>query len=495
MDFTRQLKQYYSHLEELYRLRCVSGLLGWDQQVFMPPKAAQGRAEQQETLGKIIHQRQTDPVFVGLVDDLCLSLDRLNPDDQVNVKESKRSIDRAKKQPEDFVAEQTRVNSISYVEWTKARPANDFEAIRPHLEKNFDLARREAEYVGYQDNPYDALLDTYEPKAQIKDIKPLLERLAEQLSLLVPQVMAKLKEFPEIEGNFSEDAQHALCRRIASDMGYDFEAGRLDKTHHPFESTIGPGDVRITTRYDSANYLSSVFTSMHEAGHALYEQGLPSKWRGSALGSPISLGIHESQSRLWENVIGRSREFSKYLQRVLPEYLPQEAAQSSPEKIWSHTNRVRPSLIRVEADEVTYSLHVVIRMLLEEALINNRIKVKDLPAAWNELYRKYLNLAPHDDRDGVLQDVHWYAGMIGYFPTYALGNLYGALIMEAAREALPNLDHSIEAGRFSELLAWLRVNVHQHGMRYTGRELIKKLSKQDLSEEPFVNYIKQKFSL
>jgi carboxypeptidase Taq len=272
-------------------------------------------------------------------------------------------------------------------------------------------------------------------------------------------------------------------------------SGRLDKAHHPFESSLGPKDIRITTRYFRDNYLSSLFSTMHEAGHALYEQGLPEKYKGTPLGNSISLGIHESQSRFWENIIGRSREFAHYLADLLPEYLPAELAQISEQDIWKQTNWVKPSLIRVEADEVTYSLHVVIRMLLEEQLITGSLKIADLPDAWAQMYKKYLDVTVPDNKDGVLQDVHWYGGSLGYFPTYALGNLFGAMMTTEIRKSIADFDNRIKTGDFKPVLAWLRTNVHEQGMRYSSVDLIKRISGKDISEKPFIDYIKNKFGI
>ncbi len=488
------LKQFYSRLEEIYRLRSISGLLGWDQQVCMPENAAEGRADQQETLEKIIHQRFTDPAFTEILEQLSGD-DHLSVDDKVNLREIKRQLDRARKLPGSFVAEQARECSLAYVAWTKARPESDFAAVSPHLERVLELARREAELVGYEGSPYNALLDNYEPGARIEEVRPTLLKLAEELKPLIQQVVSQQEELVPLAGRYPEEQQAKLCARIAADIGYDFKSGRLDKTHHPFESSVGPRDVRITTRYDTDNYISGVYTTLHETGHALYEQGLLLQHKGTPLGSAVSLGIHESQSRLWENLIGRSLEFSEYLMRILPEYFPDEGRHITPEAIWKRVNRVTPSLIRVESDEVTYSLHVVIRMLLEEQLVTGQIKVTDLPEAWNEMYREYLGIVPVENRVGVLQDVHWYSGLIGYFPTYVLGNLYGAQMLKSAEAALPDLYTHISSGNFEALRAWLRTNVHEHGMRYHGPELIKRISGEALNSSYFTNYVKAKFNL
>lgn len=488
------LNSFYSRLDEIYRLGSIRGLLEWDQQVCLPPKGAAERADQLEIMSRLIHQRMTDPEFSTLVEDLSQCTD-LSAEDRVNVAEIKRNADRERKLTEAFVAEKSRVTSIAYTEWTKARPENNFARVLPHLSRLFELAREEAHLVGFADHPYDALLDAYEPRAKLRDVKPLLVALGEELSRLVPVLAERSKNTVPLSGVYPEALQTAMCVRVLKDIGYNFESGRLDKTHHPFQSTLGPEDIRITTRYDESDPLSALFTALHEAGHAMYEDGLKKEWKGRPMGSPISLGIHESQSRFWENIIGRSMPFARYLHGVIGEFFPAEKARLSPEAIWAQTNRIAPSLIRVEADEVTYSLHVVVRLLLEEALVSGDLAVRDLPQAWGDLYEKYLGVRSPTDSDGVLQDVHWYGGMIGYFPTYALGNLYGALMLEAVQKRLPTLQSDIAQGDFKPVYNWLRENVHQHGMRYTGPELIRRISGAELSAGPFVRYIKAKFEL
>ncbi len=488
------LTKFYAHLDEVYRLSCIRGVLEWDQQVCLPPRGAAERADHLEIMSKLLHQRLTDPEFIDIVNDLAERED-LSADDRVNVTEIKRAVDRQGKLPESFVAERSRVTSIAYTEWTKARPENNFARVMPHLTRIVELSREEAELVGYAEHPYDALLDSYEPHATLRQIKPLLLELGAELSKLVPVLTEKTRESRVTEGTFPEAAQVALCTRVLKDVGYNFESGRLDKTHHPFQSSLGSEDIRLTTRYDETNYLSALFTALHEAGHAMYEDGLRKEFKGRPLGQATSLGVHESQSRFWENLIGRSPEFARYLHRVLGEYFPAEHHRISWESIWREVNRVSPSLIRVEADEVTYSLHVVIRLALEEALIKGDLDVYDLPRAWAEMYERYLGVRPATDADGVLQDVHWYGGMIGYFPTYALGNLYGAAMLGALRKAVPNFEAGVEHGDFRPIYEWLRTNVHQHGMRYTGPELIRQIAGVELSAGPFIQYIKTKFAL
>lgn len=488
------LELFYQSLREMHTLGCINATLEWDQQVNLPDKGAAERAEQIAMMHTLLHAKRTAPQFVNAVKELCQRGD-LSPEDSVNVRETWRTTEKELKLPASFVEESAKLASQCYHEWTSARPANDFARVRPHLKRLFELAQHKADLIGYEENPYDALLDSYEPYGKISQIKPLLLDLGEQLSTIIPQILEKQRPLPSSTGSHCIESQHQLCLKVCSAIGYDFTSGRLDRAPHPFCTTLGAHDIRITTRYSRDNYLSGLFTALHEAGHAIYEDGLVKKWVGTPMGSAISLGIHESQSRLWENIIGRGMPFARYLYSILGEFLPDLQRNTSPEEIWAHTNHIERSLIRVEADEVTYSLHVVIRMQLEVALLNKELKVDDLPAAWNELYQKYLGITPPSDSDGVLQDVHWYHGLIGYFPTYALGNLYGAMMMDVIQKALPSLDADIERGDFTGLRTWLNTNVHQHGMAYTGPELIQKISGRPLATDSFVTYVRRKFGV
>ncbi len=492
MDNQNDLKLFYDRLSELYRLGCIGALLGWDQQTYMPTQAAQARATQLEYIATTSHARATDTAFLKAVDELAANLESLSPDDLVNVREMKRELDRERKLPAEFVAELAETSALSFSVWAKARPENDWAAVKPYLEKLVELSRRRAEYVGYEENPYDALLDIYEPGAKTSTVKPLLLDLGERLREIIPAITDRFAGVEEPNGEYAPKAQYELDQKVSFDLGFSFDSGRLDTAPHPFMTSLGPRDFRITTRYEANNPLPSLYGVIHETGHALYELGLPVKWAGTPMGSAVSLGIHESQSRLWENLVGRSREFCEYLAPVIAEFFPGSEL-ADPDALWLKVNRVTPSLVRVEADEVTYSQHVVIRMLLEERLLAGELKVADLPEAWNAMYEKYLGVSSTDYKDGVMQDMHWYDGAIGYFPTYALGNLYNSMMMETIQGAIPNLSSQIERGDFDPLLSWLRENVHVHGMRYKGPELIKKITGKELQAGPFVEYLKGKF--
>lgn len=487
------LRPFYERLDELDRLNGIHALLEWDQQVNMPSGGASSRAAQIELVTTLRHGRLTSPDFLELVETLWERREELErEEDKTNLRETRRVVLREKKLSGEFLAERSRAHSHSYNAWVEARATSSFSNMIPHLEKIIDLCRREVEFVGYEEHPYDALLDVYEPGATLARIKPLVEELGEELKNLIPLVQSD--DAPIRTRYFEQNQQYRLFSRVAADIGYDLQRGRIDRSLHPFQSTVGFGDVRITARYEDYNYLSGLLTVLHEAGHALYEQGFSEQNRGTPMASAISLGIHESQSRLWENIIGRSGAFAIYLHTLLGEFFPEEQSETSPERLWRELNRVRPSLVRVEADEVTYSLHIVIRLLLEEALITGSLAIRDLPDAWRELYRRYLGVEVEEPKDGVLQDIHWYVGLIGYFPTYALGNLYGAQMIQSARQELTELDSDIARGHFQPLLSWLRTHIHQCGTKYQAHELIERLSGRPLSIEPFMSYLRRKFA-
>ncbi len=484
------LHSFYTQLKEIYHLQCIEQLLGWDKQVYMPIRGEYSRTAQLEITSRLIHQRYTAEEFLKVIDEL--SACDLKGDDLVNVREIKREADLKRKLPEQFVANKTQAFSEGYSAWISARKNNSFQEVLPYLQTNIHLALEEAHLLGFMETPYDALLDSFEPGSKLSIIKPALLELAEGLSKLLPEIKEKSLQRPCQIHPLSIEDQIKLNAQIMDDIGYKAEFGRVDATTHPFMTSIGPRDLRITTRYSSENYLSSLLTLLHEAGHALYEYGFDEKHCGTPRGMAVSLSIHESQSRFLENIMGRSRAFAGYLFETLSRSLPDLASKTSEDEIWNSLNQVESSLIRVEADEVTYSLHIVIRMLLEEELFNHRLSPAELPDAWNALYKKYLDIDVPDDSSGILQDVHWYNVGFGYFPTYALGNLYGALMLDKMQEERLNLDELILNRKFNDIIEWLRVNIHQHGMTYNGPEIAMRLSGKQLSHEPFLRYISQK---
>ncbi|HSZ56772.1 MAG TPA: carboxypeptidase M32, partial [Tepidisphaeraceae bacterium] len=355
----------------------------------------------------------------------------------------------------------------------------------------------EAEYVGYQNSPYDALLDTFEPYATTEEIATALGDLKNFLApFLVKIKNSKVKINREvIAGNFDIEKQKAFCTMVAAKIGYDFDAGRLNVSAHPFSTSFHPLDARITTRYSASEFMQSISGVVHETGHALYEQGLPQEHYGTPLGGAISLGIHESQSRMWENLVGRDRAFWRHFLPLARQTFAEPLQGVTDEQWYFAINDIRPSLIRTEADEATYNLHVLLRFEIEQALLNDQLKPADLPEAWNQKMRQYLGVVPPDDARGCLQDIHWSGGAIGYFPTYTLGNLYAAQFFEQAATDIPGLDESFSRGDFAPLLGWLREKIHRHGKRFRAGELVRRVTGQDLSAEPLLRHLKRKGEL
>ncbi len=488
-----KLIKFYEHLKELNALYGTSALLGWDKSTYMPKGGSSHRAYQMSVLSQIIHNKSLDKIFVTNVDSLYDSIDELSDIDAVNVRETKRTIDQARKLPEKFVVQFSELRELSSFEWEKARPGNDFKSMIPHLEKLVEMSRQKAEYLGYEDCPYDALHDLYEPGATYKNTRDILVPCGKELTSLIMSMKDKYS-YSQKPVPLSSDTQYKLCWELAKDIGYLEFSGRLDSTTHPYMTTIGRNDSRILTNYREDNFLYSVFCTIHETGHALYSLGYKEEHFGTPMAAGISLGIHESQSRLWENQVARSKAYSEYFYRKLEKFHPEQAKKINTEELWLMCNNVKPGLIRTEADEVTYTLHIIVRMIIEAELIEGDIEVIDLPKRWGDLYEEYLGVKPKDDKDGVMQDVHWQTGSFGYFPTYALGNLYAAMMYEQALVDLPRLEVGFVDGNFEPLLKWLRVNVHQHGKRYTGRELIKNITGKELDYKPFITYLKNKFS-
>ncbi len=485
-----------THHKESAYLGSVRALLAWDQRTQIPPKGHAHRAQQVALLAKLLHQRATDPRIGEMLDAVEgseLTRDPTAPE-AVNIREWRRAYEKARKIPERLAVELARATAEAESAWEAARPHNDWTAFKPHLEKVLELTREVAESLGYEREPYDALLDGYEPGETAARLEPIFARLREALVDLLGRIQnaPRRPDTSVLHRHYPRAAQEAFAKAVAARIGYDFEAGRLDPTAHPFAIAIGPGDVRITTRYDENYFSGAFFGTIHEAGHAMYEQGLPAEHWGTPMGESVSLGVHESQSRMWENMVGRSLGFWRYF---FPEARRHFEALKDVDLEAFHfaVNAVEPSLIRVEADEVTYNLHILLRFELELALLRGTLEVADLPEAWNEKMRAYLGLTPPDYRDGVMQDVHWSAGLIGYFPTYTLGNLYAAQFFAKAQEELGDLEAMFARGEFAPLLEWLREKIHRQGMRYHPRDLVREVTGEEVSPEPLIRYLNAKF--
>ena len=489
-------RKLVSTIRDIADIHQAAGLLGWDQQTHMPPKGNDARSRQMAVLAGLAHEKHCDPALGEMLDELY-EHPELTDEQRALVRETKRDRDRSVKLPLDLVKELTETAGRAHVVWVDSRKNDDFSAFAPLLGKLVDLKRQEARAIGFEEGgvPYDALLDTYEPGATVQKLDPVISYARDQ-SVMATQAIGGSSRRPKVEilkKNYPAAQQEAIGYRIIKQMGYDLQAGRLDEAAHPFTSSFDPCDVRITTRY-SINWLpSSLFGTIHEAGHALYEQGLPVEHAGTPLGDSLSLGYHESQSRFWENQVGRSRAFWSYFYPELQKLFPENLGSVSLDDFHFAINTVEPSLIRVEADEVTYNLHVVVRYEIEKALFAGDVEVEDLPALWNQKMKDYLGVEPQCNADGVLQDIHWSLGSFGYFPTYLLGNLYAAQWTHAMQKELGDIKNLIENGEFAPIKKWLNENIHRHGRRYTTDELAMRVSGETLNPVYFADYLKERF--
>jgi carboxypeptidase Taq len=486
-----------SRLADVHNLQMASAVLDWDQQTNMPPGGVGARAEQKATLSKLAHQFLTDEQTGTLLSRAEAEHQGLPEadNDAALLRMARRDYDKATRIPTALVEEFTRVTSLAQEEWAKARAADDFPAFAPWLERIVDLERRTAEALGYTDRLYDALLDQYEPGMTARRLDEIFAELKRETVPLVRTIFANQGAADDsvLHKGYDEDQQRIFAESVLKDCGFDFNRGRQDRSVHPFCTHFSQNDVRITTRYDR-NFLSmALFGSLHEMGHGLYEQGTAPEIEGTLLASGASLGLHESQSRLWENLVGRSRGFWQHYFPRLQSTFPEQLAGVSPEAFYRAINRSGPSLIRVEADEVTYNLHIILRYEIENELLAGRLSVADAPAAWNAKMEELFGLTPPDNRQGILQDVHWSIGIMGYFPTYSLGNILSVQLYEKAVADVPSIPGDIERGEFQPLLTWLRETVHRHGRKYLPEDLIQQATGSPLTVAPYVRYLKTKF--
>ncbi len=480
---------------EVVDLTYVVAVLSWDQETYMPPAGAQARSEQLATISKLAHGILSSPATGKLIKAAGQETDvAKNAVKAATVRVANREYSRNKKLPTDFVAEFSRHRALSQQAWIQARRASDFKAFLPWLKKTIDYTRRAADYYGWQEHPYDALLDGYEPgmaTATVREVFGQLRDATVPLVHAIAKAKTRITQAP-LQGHFDKQAQETFSKDVAEKCGFDFTRGRLDYSTHPFCTNFSINDVRMTTRVDEAFFNTLFFSVLHEMGHGMYEQGIDPRFERTPLGTSISLGIHESQSRMWENVVGRSRAFWTYFYSKLQDALP-HFKNVSLDTFYGAINRVQPSLIRIEADELTYNMHIFTRFELELALMEGVLKAKELPEAWNAKYQNYLGLTPPNDAMGCLQDIHWSIGLIGYFPTYTLGNVMSVQLYEAARHAVPDLESQFARGEFSGLLGWLNKHVHAPGRRYLPQELLKRASGSTLDAKPYIGYLKHKF--
>lgn len=456
------------HVSDLQTLEGVMGLLGWDQQTGMPPKAAAGRGAQSALLSTLHHQRLTDPRVGEWLSEL--ESGELSTVQAAAVRNLRREYDRAVKIPEALVGRMARSQAAAFEAWIAAKGAGDFDAFAPHLEELVALTREQASAIDDSAATYDVLLEAFDPGTTAASLEPMFARLGAGLA----ELLGEIRERPQVaalQGTVPRAHQHALHDRVIAAMGYDLQAGRMDEAEHPFTVNTGAGDVRITTHFYEDDLLSGLGGTIHEAGHALYEQGLPAAHAGTRVMAPASYGLHESQSRFWENTIGRSHAFCEWLAPIVRETCP--GTSWSADELYAASNRVEPGLIRVAADEVTYNLHIVVRFQLELALFSGQLQVCDLPGAWNDAYARLLGVTVPDHGVGVLQDVHWSSAAFGYFPSYTLGNLYAASLGVAMQRDLPKLWDDVREGEFSGVLSWLRARIHQRGHIADAPELVR----------------------
>jgi carboxypeptidase Taq len=486
-----------SKLRDIVNLNNTAGLLSWDQQTHMPPGGAEARAEQLATLSKISHQMFTSAEIGQLLEDLSGANFDYDSDEAALVRVVRRDYDQARKLPPRLVEEMSRTFSLGQQVWVKARAEKDFSQFQEVLEKIVGLNIQAAEALGYEKEIYDALLDQYEPGIKTSEVAKVFAELKAELVPLVRAIVENGEPVDDgvLKQAYDETAQWDFSLILLQDIGYDMRRGRQDKSPHPFTSNFSINDVRVTTRIHRDLFPSSLFTSLHEGGHALYEQNSDQSLEGSPLAGGTSLGVHESQSRLWENVVGRSRAFWQFYYPRLQEYFPEQLKSVSQESFYRAINKVEPSLIRVEADEVTYNLHIFLRFELEQDILNRRLKIADLPEAWNAKMEEYLGIKPPDEALGVLQDIHWAGGAFGYFPTYALGNVISLQFYSQALKDIPDLPEQYSRGEFGPLLDWFRQHIHRHGRKFTATELIERVTgAKSIEAEPYLTYIQQKYS-
>jgi carboxypeptidase Taq len=482
-----------SKLKRAHYLYTVESLIGWDEQVNLPPQSSDIRAEQMSLLAELGHEARSDAAIGEALTELEAQRDTLDFDQQVIVREVRKDYDRVTKLPAEFVMEKARLSSAAYHAWTKAKPANDFAGYAPYLEKHVALAQREAGYMGWGDRPYDYAIDQHDPGFSAKKIDALFSELKAGLVPLVQRINASpIKAKKSALTGFAVEAQRTFLSEVTAALGFDYGRGRIDVSPHPFCSGSG-ADVRMTTRFATDDPLSSLFGSIHETGHGLYEQGLSLADHATPLGQHAGMGMHESQSRMWENQVGRSRAFWQHFEPRYRELFGQELNGFSSDDLYLAINAVEPNYIRVEADEVHYNLHIILRFELEKRLISGDLAVADLPEAWGALSEELFGHRPADDRAGVLQDVHWSGGAFGYFPSYCLGNMIAAQNWATVQQAIPGLEDDFSQGDFSKLLQWLRTNVHSQGRRYPALELVERVTGEPLSPRRLLEYLEARY--
>lgn len=495
------IERLKERLAQISDIESAAGLLSWDRQTKMPEGGIERRASQLSTLSAVAHEMTVATETETLI---SASEEEISPDedseDAALVRLARRDYDKSARLPARLVSELSRRTALAESAWARAREKSDWQTFAPHLEGILELSREAAEHLGYEEHPYDALADTYERGAT----KAGLETMFDELKAGIVPLLWEVSGSPAAAENdvrqatltrgFDEDAQERFGEKIITSLGYDWSRGRQDRAVHPFCIGFSPGDVRITTRFDAHWLPAALFGTIHEGGHAMYEQGVDPAYDRTPLAGGVSMGIHESQSRLWENLVGRSRPFWEHFYPELRQTFPQALGKVGLDDFYRAINVARPSEIRVEADELTYNLHILLRFELETALLEGKLSVEEIPDAWNAKMEEYLGITPKDASLGALQDVHWAAGLVGYFPTYAIGNVLSVQLFEAAKRTHPEIPEEIGRGEFGTLLDWLRENIHRHGSRYTPEELIQRATGGPLDTAPYLSYLREKFT-
>lgn len=495
----QKLQELKQRLLEVNDLNSASAVLNWDQSTYMPPGGAAARGRQMATLGRLAHEKFTGVEIGRLLDDLASYADTLpyEHDDASLIRVTRKEYDKATKVPSSLIAEFSAHSSAAYQAWAKARPENDFTAVAPYLEKTLDYSRRIADCFPGYDHIADPLIDFSDEGMKAESIRALFAELRQELVPLAEAITSQADVDDScLHQQYPEADQLAFGEKVIRQYGYDFQRGRQDKTHHPFMTKFSLGDVRITTRVKENKLDEALFSTLHEAGHAMYELGIDPALEGTPLGGGTSSGVHESQSRLWENLVGRSLPFWQHYYPKLQATFPEQLNDVPLDTFYQAINKVQRSLIRTDADEVTYNLHVMIRFDLELALLEGNLAIKDLPDAWHGRYQSDLGVQAPDNRDGVLQDVHWYAGTIGgSFQGYTLGNIMSALFFDQALQQHPAIPDEIGQGQFDTLHTWLREHIYQHGSKFTPNELVERVTGNPLTIKPYIAYLKSKWSV
>ncbi|HTP03506.1 MAG TPA: carboxypeptidase M32 [Anaerolineales bacterium] len=484
-------------MAEVADVHSATALLSWDQQTYMPAGGNEARGHHLATLSRIRHELAASDEVGKLIADLKQELagQDESSDDAATLRVAARDYHKESRVPADFIVEQTIETSRAFEAWHAARARADFSIFRPHLERVVELARRYVTFFPPADHPYDVLLDDYEPGMKTADVRAVFGQLRPRQVELIKAIAARPQVNDRVlHKKYNEGKIWDFSAGVTRAFGYDWTRGRMDKAAHPFENSFSVNDVRITNRSEAGNPLATVFSAMHEAGHAMYEQGIDPAYDRTVLAHGTSLAVHESQSRMWENLVGRSLAFWEFCYPKLKAVFPSQLEGVGVRNFYKAINRVEPSFIRVNADEATYNMHIMLRLELEIAMLEGDLAIKDLPELWNTRMQEYLGITPANDALGVLQDIHWSAGMIGYFSTYALGNLISVQLWEKINKDIRGLEDQIRKGKFDELLGWLHTNVHRHGRKYEPQDLVQKVTGSRITPEPYIRYLTRKYS-